>query len=421
MRSPRSTSLLALAIAAGGCVSTEDETTLEQTLTAAQRKARMELIRDSAAEMGVHNGALLAGIAVSETNFAHCWSEATWACKGPNSSSCDGGPVIAGAADGPCSQQQGGLGMFQFDAGTYTQTLAAYGESILTVEGNTAQAVAFVVERLQQEITGVNDWLTAVDYMNNIPMSSTDPVAIEWGEFLGCRYNGCCSSTTTCNTRSAKYRDNAIDVYNEMGAEFWHTADRCDAIPADGIIDQRSYCYLAGGEPRYWRRETTGYNDTSEWTGTTTAAKKSNFARWLLRPTAPIRAKLEVYVETSTATKAVYQIAHAGTVDSVTIDQTTAGGWVELGEFMLEATGDEYVELADNTGMGSQQLRFDALRVTDLDGGNGNGSGSGSGNGSGDGDGEGEGGEEGGCSTGPSTGTFGFALVALLAALRRRR
>ena len=103
--------LLGLVLGTGACVASEDEATLEQTLTAAQRKARMELIRDSAAEMGVHNAALLAGIAVSETNFAHCWSEATWACQGPASPSCDGGPVIAGAADGPCAQQQGGLGI----------------------------------------------------------------------------------------------------------------------------------------------------------------------------------------------------------------------------------------------------------------------------------------------------------------------
>ncbi|MDX2088565.1 MAG: hypothetical protein SFX73_11990 [Kofleriaceae bacterium] len=412
MTSPRTPYLLAFVLAAGACASPEDESSFEQALTAAQRKARMELIRDSAAEMGVYNGALLAGIAVSETNFAHCWSEATWACQGPDSPSCEGGPVIAGASDGPCSQEQGGLGMFQFDSGTYAQTLATYGDRILTVEGNTAQAVAFVVERLRQEITGVDDWLAAVEYMNNVPMSSSDPLAIEWGEFLGCRYNGCCASTTTCNTRSAKYRDNAIDVYNEMGADFWHTADRCKAIPDDGIIDQRSLCYLAGGEPRYWRRETTGYGDTSEWTGTTTGAAKSNFARWLLRPTQPIRAKLEAYVQASTATKAVYRIAHGGIVDSVTIDQTTAAGWVVLGEFALEATGDEYVELADNTGIASQQLRFDALRITDLDGGGG---------GSGSGSGDGGDGEEGGCSTGRSTGSLGLAVLGLFAAVRRRR
>ena len=36
-----------------------------------------------------------------------------------------GGPIIAGGADGPCADMQGGLGMFQFDAGTYQQTVDA--------------------------------------------------------------------------------------------------------------------------------------------------------------------------------------------------------------------------------------------------------------------------------------------------------
>src|SRR6187431_525417 len=69
-------------------------------LTTAQRKARAEIIRDTAAAAGMTNAALLAGIGEVETNFAHCWSEATWACQGPASASCGGGPVIAGASDG---------------------------------------------------------------------------------------------------------------------------------------------------------------------------------------------------------------------------------------------------------------------------------------------------------------------------------
>ena len=51
-------------------------------LTTAQRRARAEQIRDTAAAAGMTNGALLAGIGEVETNFAHCWSEATWACMG---------------------------------------------------------------------------------------------------------------------------------------------------------------------------------------------------------------------------------------------------------------------------------------------------------------------------------------------------
>ena len=111
-------------------------------LTKDQRIARYKKMKAAAAAKGVPNNAyLLAGIAYAETGLAHCWSEATWACKGPNSSDCGGGPVIAGAGDGPCSAQQGGLGMFQFDAGTYSQTLKAYGSDVLTVGDSAVRAM----------------------------------------------------------------------------------------------------------------------------------------------------------------------------------------------------------------------------------------------------------------------------------------
>jgi len=89
----------------------------------AAKRARLVVIRDTSAERGLSNAALLAGIAESETHVAHCWSDATYACPGPDSPSCNG-PIIAGSADGPCSAMQGGLGMFQLDAGTCSGSLA---------------------------------------------------------------------------------------------------------------------------------------------------------------------------------------------------------------------------------------------------------------------------------------------------------
>ena len=51
-------------------------------MTAEVRAARYALIRDTAAQMGLYNAALIAGIALSETNLAHCQAEATYACSG---------------------------------------------------------------------------------------------------------------------------------------------------------------------------------------------------------------------------------------------------------------------------------------------------------------------------------------------------
>ena len=90
-------------------------------LTAAERTERCANIRDVAADNGIASGYLFAGIAEAETNLSHCWTELDWACQGHVSIDCGGGPVVAGAGDGPCNLMQGGLGMLQFDGGRLEQ------------------------------------------------------------------------------------------------------------------------------------------------------------------------------------------------------------------------------------------------------------------------------------------------------------
>jgi MYXO-CTERM domain-containing protein len=366
--------------------------------------------------MGVYNAALLGGIATSETGLAHCNSEVSFGCPGPNSPSCGDQPILAGGADGPCSDMQGGLGMFQFDAGTYAQTISTYTDAILTVEGNTAQAVSFVVDKAILDIDGATDWMSATEWMNTVPMTAGDPVMERWATLMACRYNGCCSSSSLCTSRKNGYRDNAIAIYNDLGADFWKTGDRCTALPADGVIDQRSACTIAGGEPRFWRHEATGYGDSSEWTETTAAAKPSNFERWLVKPARATMYHLEVFVQGGEATAAKYKVHHAGTVDTVTIDQTTASDFVALGDFDLAGDGSEFVELGDNTGTANQKLVVDALRVTPLDGMDPGGSDGGVG-----GDDGGKVGGGGGCSTGGDSGGSVVLLLGLIALAARQR
>jgi hypothetical protein len=355
--------------------------------------------------MGLYNAALLAGVAISETNLAHCQSEATYACMGPASPSCNGGPVIAGAADGPCADMQGGLGMFQFDAGTYAMTLATYGDSVLTIEGNTAQAVSFVEVRAIQD-KHATDWLSAMAWMNTVEMKTGTATLEEWADFIVCRYNGCCTTSATCSSRRAGYRDNALDAFDEMGAQFWDTSTRCAALPADGVIDQRSECYTAGGDPRYWRRESGGYADGREWTGTTSATTAANFGIWTIKVPAG-RYPVDVYLdggEVGTSRSATYRIVHGGVTDMITVDQTALSGWVNLGDFDFAGTGDEHIFLGDNTGEAGamdRHIMFDAIRVPIDDG---------------------EPGDTGGCcGTGRNTGPTSLLGVALFAFMLRRR
>ena len=381
---------------------------VRQSLSGATKTERYTLIRDSAAGMGQYNAALLAGIAISETGLAHCYDEApSFSCPGPASPSCSGNPVIAGGADGPCSAMQGGLGMFQFDAGTYTDTVNTYGPQILTVEGNTAQAVWFVTDKVEMDISGITDWLSAMDWMNHVKLDASDPVMNQWAALLACRYNGCCTTSSTCTTRANGYRDNAITAYNDMGAAFWDVSGRCTKLPADGVIDERSSCYLAGGDPRYWRTETTGYGGTLDWTLTTSAAAPENFAEWIIKTGRVGKYHVDVNLDGGTfgqSKMAHYQIAHAGKLDTITVDQTSASGFVSLGDFDFAGSGDEHVLLGDNTGEAGStntKLLFDAVRVQSLDGSTGEASGG-----------------CGGCEAG---GSGGGAVLVLALLLGRRR
>jgi hypothetical protein len=367
---------------------------------------RLALIRDTAAGMGLYNAALLGGIAVSETHLAHCWSEATYACPGPESPSC-GGPIIAGSADGPCAAMQGGLGMFQFDAGTWADTLATYGDAILTASGNTAQAVSFVVDQVTRDVPGVTGWLGAVDWMNHVPLAAGDPVTEQWSHLLACRYNGCCATSALCTERADGYRDHALELYAQLGAAFWRTSDRCAALPAGGVIEPRSTCYLAGGDPRAWQREPGGYGDVRESTLTTAAGAPASFARWIIHPGHPGRYRVDVFAAGGTAV-ATYRVVHGGATESIAIDQAAASGFVALGELDFPGDGDEYVELGNATGVAGDKLVFDAIRVVESGG-------------------EAGAGGERGCATGGGAGVLGVAGVlgaawaARLARLRRRR
>lgn len=199
--------------------------TIASELRPEARKERATLIKSAAAQKGLTNAVLLAGIADAETNFAHCWSEARWACQGPASSSCGGGPVIAGSADGPCSARQGGLGMFQFDAGTYDQTLAREGRRILTVEGNTQAAVDFIVHRVKisEFIPGVDTEAQALEWMNNVR-----PGTQQWDQWIRTvtgYYNGCFQGRCRVfHERYNNYDSKTRNILNEMGQDFWFGA-----------------------------------------------------------------------------------------------------------------------------------------------------------------------------------------------------
>ena len=218
----------------------------------ADKLARYRVIRAAAAARGIGNAYLLAGIANTETGLAHCWSEATWACQGPSSPDCGGGPVIAGSSDGPCSAAQGGLGLFQFDAGTHADTLNAYGRDVLTVDGQIGHAIGYVVNmvKISAYTTNAETDEKARAWISNFDID--DPgLRDQWIKTVLRYYNGCQPTWSCWQPRYGTYSDGLWAAVDEPGGRaFWGQEDntRCgDSPPVVGAINAK-YLALGGCE-----------------------------------------------------------------------------------------------------------------------------------------------------------------------------
>lgn len=241
-----------MVITTGACMAEVDGSGGEpdvDSLASVNKQPRYIAIKNAAAARGLRNGYLLAGIANDETGLAQCWSEATWACQGPSSPDCGGGPVIAGSADGPCSQQQGGLGMFQFDAGTYGDTLQRYGNGILTVDGQIASAIDYAVwmVKVSAYTTNAETDAKARAWLDNYdPNNAT--LRDQWISTVVRYYNGCQPSWSCWGPRYNTYSDGYFAAINEPGGlGFWtNIGTSCNGSPATvGLIDAK-YRALGG-------------------------------------------------------------------------------------------------------------------------------------------------------------------------------
>ncbi|MCX5741461.1 MAG: hypothetical protein NT062_03065 [Proteobacteria bacterium] len=219
-------------------------------LTSSAKAPRYAGIRDAAQAAGINNAYLLAGIANDETGLAMCWSEATWACQGPASPDCGGGPIIAGSGDGACSLQQGGLGMFQFDAGTFTDTLNHYGASVLTVAGQTTAAIDYVTQmvKISAYTTDAETDDKARAWINRFdPNNAT--LRDQWIKTVVRYYNGCQPGWSCWGPRYQTYSDGYQLAIDEPGGlAFWSASvgTRCGNSPAVvGEIDKK-YRALGG-------------------------------------------------------------------------------------------------------------------------------------------------------------------------------
>jgi hypothetical protein len=239
---------LAVAGCLAGDVLDEPADAVEE-LTAAARLTRYGRIREGARAQGAGNAFLLAGIANDETGLAMCWSEATWACRGPASPECGGGPVIAGAADGACGAEQGGLGLFQFDAGTYADTLDRYGPEVLTLDGQVRLALDYAVWMVKVSVYTTD---AETDERARAWIDRFDPgdpgLREQWIQTVVRYYNGCRPEWSCWGPRYRTYLDGyELAIAEPGGLAFWGegAGTRCGGSPP--VIGEIERKYLALG------------------------------------------------------------------------------------------------------------------------------------------------------------------------------
>jgi hypothetical protein len=234
---------------AGGVPGTPPAPAAPQLSTSA-KLPRYTGIRDAAAAAGIVNGYLLAGIANDETGLAMCYSEAPgWSCPGPNSPDCGGAPIIAGGADGPCPNQAGGLGMFQFDAGNYNDTLNKYGQGVLTIAGQTQDAIDYSIHmvKVSEFTTNAETDDKAKAWMNNFdPTNAT--LVDQWIKTVVEYYNGCPPGGGCWSGRYQTYSDGFhLAITEPGGLDFWKASAGTTCGNSPAVVGEIAKKYNALG------------------------------------------------------------------------------------------------------------------------------------------------------------------------------
>lgn len=194
---------------------------VERKVNVDKRRPALDSIRRIAAEEGLHNALLVAGIGAHETGLTQCWKDAREYCQGPYSATC-GGPVVAGSWDGPCSSRQGGLGMFQFDAGNYDESLRAYGKDILSDTGNIRAAVRLIVSKLKTCPIGPHtesDEATRA-WLDRVRVGSPE-YAVYLDAMARC-YNGASEKTCRFQQVRTSYEAAIQFLLDDAGAAYWY-------------------------------------------------------------------------------------------------------------------------------------------------------------------------------------------------------
>lgn len=248
----------------------------KKALTDSELRQITDLIKIRAGQKGITNFLLVAGISYHETGLVQCannYTKGVGCSNVGNSIDCPSslGGVLGGSGDkGGCSAKQGGIGMFQLDDGTYSDTLSTYGNAIMEKVGNIDAGVDFIIKKLgfscnctpcfdsrnstpgtPSQTCGVSTCAASVTNLSDVAMAkawfnSIRPNTAEYEIFIralahcynGCKYgwSGCGTGTTTHDQIKALYSASIVSLYNKFGHEYWYPVSNSGVCITQGIF-----------------------------------------------------------------------------------------------------------------------------------------------------------------------------------------
>jgi hypothetical protein len=125
--------------------------------------------------------------------------------------------VVIGNADASCDD--GGMGLFQLDAGKQADTIAKYGAGVVELDGNIDDGLAHLLDDVAA--CGLaTDAASAVTWMNGALHGTADYDT--WFTCVARQYNGC-RSERGCDEakRAGQYKDATESVAREFGLTYW--------------------------------------------------------------------------------------------------------------------------------------------------------------------------------------------------------
>jgi hypothetical protein len=137
------------------------------------------------------------------------------------------------------------------------------------------------------------------------------------------------------------------------------------------VIDDLSQQFSQRGPERYWHAEEQGFENHFWWTHNNRSGT-DNLGLWSLGISQAGTYEIFVYIPPAhaTTTNAVYIIAHNDEQDRVTVNQAVnRNSWYKLGAFSFSGTGEEYIQLSDETGEEDTkfEIAFDAVGYRSVD------------------------------------------------------